>query len=68
MKTYIFGNKEIFNKIYEQFFAMRIFHRTDEHGQILMKFATKGIEKELMKMNFIKEQLTEFKEIKKDEK
>lgn len=62
MKTYIFTDKSFFNKIYETYFAMRIFHRETENGTLLIRFITKKQEKELMRYSFISSQLTEFKE------
>lgn len=48
MKTYIFTDSQLFNKLYENVFAMRVFHRTDEKGQVLVKFATKNFEKQIL--------------------
>lgn len=62
MKTYIFADKNKFDKMYQHFFAMRVFHRIDEQGQLLIKFATKNLEKELMEIPDIKNELTELKE------
>ena len=62
MKTYIFADNIIFKKLYDTFFAMRVFHRENDQGQILVKFITKNIEKELLKYEIIKQQLTEIHE------
>lgn len=62
MKTYVFNNKQIFDKIYESYFAMRIFHRIDEQNRLLIRFITKGTETELMKYQIIKEHLTELQD------
>lgn len=61
MKQYIFTNPDFFKKNYEQFFAMRVFHR-EENGQLIIKFATKSIEKYFLNTPIIKEQLQEINE------
>lgn len=62
MKTYEFLDTKLFNQLYEKYFAMRIFHRTDEQGHLLIRFATKASEKELTQFEIIKNNLREITE------
>lgn len=61
MKTYIFTDQELFKRIYENLFAMRVFHRTDEQGRLLVKFATKSFEKQILNSE-LKNQFNELKQ------
>jgi len=59
MKTYIFKDQKIFNLLYEKFFAMRVFHRLDDQGRLLIRFATKKLEQQLTEVELIKTNLSE---------